>query len=293
MTVGSGANAADQANSLYQAGEFGRSYDLAVRGRESKPTDARLLHLAGRAGIELGRQDAADYLERAVAVEPDNLELWQDLADALLEADRLPEATTAFRQAIQLQPDDAGGLIDLAHAAYAAGRPDEAVEPLTEALRREPGSRAALRALVEVHRRAGRTEEAHAAAVELVERSPGEILAQLDLAELSLALDRVDDAVSAYARLREIDDDPEHEIYSYHGMIQAEIRRDRWRRALELAIDATRVDRLGRTTDVLAYVVAQVFGIGTRPAPPRGQIDAALADSQTEHRRIHGESLAV
>ena len=42
-----------------------------------------------------------------------------------------------------------------------------------------------------------------------------------------------------------IDDDPEHEVYAYHGMIQAEMTRDRWRRALDLAIDATRVDRSG------------------------------------------------
>ena len=47
------------------------------------------------------------------------------------------------------------------------------------------------------------------------------------------------------------------------------MRRERWRRALDLAVDATRVDRLGRTTDVLAFVVAQVFGAADRPAPPR------------------------
>ncbi len=294
MTVGSGrADIIEKARALYERGDFERCRELALDALADSPDDARLLQLAGNASVELGRTDAADYLERAVSVAPDDLELWQDLADALLEADRHSEATTALRRTVTLRPDDAGGLIDLAHAAYAAGRPEEAVEPLNEALERDPANPAALRALVEVHRRTGRTEDALAAARQLAERSPDDVLAQIDIAELSLALDRIDDAVSAYARLREIHDDPEHEIYSYHGMIQAEIRRDRWRRALELAIDATRVDRLGRTTDVLAYVVAQVFGVAARPAPPRSQIDAALVASQAEHRRTHEESLVA
>jgi hypothetical protein len=63
--------------------------------------------------------------------------------------------------------------------------------------------------------------------------------------------------------------------------------RNRWRRALDLAIEATRVDRYGRTTDLLAYVVAEVFGSTDRPAPTRAEIDAALAASQAEHRRLH------
>ena len=56
------------------------------------------------------------------------------------------------------------------------------------------------------------------------------------------------------------------------------MRRERWRRALDLAVEATRVDRLGRTTDVLAFVVAQVFGEPDRPAPPREEVERALAD---------------
>ena len=69
-------------------------------------------------------------------------------------------------------------------------------------------------------------------------------------------------------------------------MIEAEIRRERWRRALDLAIEATRVDRYGRTTDVLAFVVAQVFGQPTAPRPTRAEVDEALAASRAEHRRL-------
>ena len=84
----------------------------------------------------------------------------------------------------------------------------------------------------------------------------------------------------ACRRARGADDDPEHEVYLLHALIEIETRRERWRRALDLAVEATRVDRLGRTTDVLAFVVAQVFGEPDRPAPPAEEVERALAASR-------------
>ena len=79
-------------------------------------------------------------------------------------------------------------------------------------------------------------------------------------------------------------------MYAFHGLIEVELRREHWRRALDLAVDATRVDRLGRTTDVLAFVVAQVFGEADRPAPEPRAGRRALARSRDEHRRLHEEA---
>ena len=114
-----------------------------------------------------------------------------------------------------------------------------------------------------------------------------------ECAELNLALGRAENAALEYSRLTAIDDEPEHEVYAYHGMIQAELQRKQWRRALDLAIEATRIDRYGRTTDLLAYVVTEVFGKADRPAPTREEIDAALTASQAEHRRLHTETLGI
>src|SRR6266542_6408270 len=125
----------------------------------------------------------------------------------------------------------------------------------------------------------------------MIRRPPRSTLLPYTTLFRNLALDRPENAVSEFARLGAIDDEPEHEIYALHGMIQAEIQRSRWRRALDLAIEATRVDRYGRTTDLLAFVVAEVFGQADRPAPSRAEIDEALAASQAEHRRLHAESL--
>lgn len=282
----------EEALRLFDAGNFRGAHEAALSGLSSNPKDASLLRVAGRAGVELDMREATEYLQRACDLEPENADAWRELADALLYDGRAVEATKALRRAAELQPDDAEVLLDLAHAARAAGNADEAMGYVQQAVERDAGSPAALRALIDVHRAAGRSEDALNAASRLAEAAPDDVNAALEVADLNLELGRADEASAAYSRLRRIDDDPEHEVYAYHGMIQAEIKSDRWRRALDLAIEATRVDRYGRTTDVLAYVVTQVFGATPdRPAPTRAEVDAALQASQAEHRRLHEEGL--
>lgn len=281
----------EEAVRLFDAGNFRAAHETALSGLASSPKDAALLRVAGRAGVELNLREATEYLQRAVDLEPENADAWRELAEALLYDGRAVEATVALKQAVELQPDDSAALLDLAHAARAAGNEEEAIGYVTQAVERDSGNPAALRALFDVHHVAGRLEQALEAAEQLAEVAPDDVVAALDLADVNLELGRADEAAAAFARLRQIDDDPEHEVYAYHGMIQAEIQRDQWRRALDLAIEATRVDRYGRTTDVLAYVVTQVFGRADRPAPERAEVDAALEASRSEHRKLHEEGL--
>ena len=285
--------AAADAQAHFDRGDFGAARRVAEHGLEEHPEDVNLLRLAGKSGAELALPDSAAFLRKAVELEPENADAWRELGDALLGEDKLEEAVDAFRQAVELRPNDVAALVQLAHTAYASGDPEDAIGAVRQAVERDPQSLGARRALLEIYRAARRPEEALAAAEELVESDPSDPLAALDVAELYLTLDHPVDASAAFARLRKIDDEPDHEIYAVHGMIEAEIRRARWRRALDLAIEATRIDRLGRTTDVLAYVVAQVFGAADRPAPTRDEVDEALAASRAEHRRLHEEGSLV
>jgi tetratricopeptide (TPR) repeat protein len=285
--------AADEAESLLDAGAFEHAREAALRGLTERPDDVGLLRVAGKASAELDLEDATTYLRQAVDLEPENADAWRDLAEAFLYRNRLSDAMEAIRQAVELQPEEGSGLVDLGLSAYASGQVEEAVSYLTQAVERDPGSVAARRALVDVLRAAGRPEEALKAAEHLLQLEPDDVLATLDVAELSLELGRPEAATAEFARLGAIDEDPEHEVYAFHGMIQAAIQRENWRRALDLAIEATRVDRLGRTTDLLAYVVTRVFGDADRPAPSRQEVDEALAASIAEHRRLHMESLVV
>jgi len=281
----------EDALALYNGGDFRAARDLALQGLADEPKDVNLLRLAGRSSAELDLSDATAYLQQAVEVDPENPDAWRDLAEAFLFENRLSEAMGAIQHALELRPEDVAGLIDLGHGALVSGQSDEAVSYFTQAVERDPTSIAARRSLIDVYRATGRLDEALKAAENLLQLEPDDVLATIDAAELNLSLGRAENAALEYSRLTAIDDEPEHEVYAYHGMIQAEMQRGQWRRALDLAIEATRVDRYGRTTDLLAYVVTQVFGKADRPAPSREEIDAALAASQAEHRRLHTDTI--
>jgi tetratricopeptide (TPR) repeat protein len=210
-----------------------------------------------------------------------------DEARASLEEGDLERAREGFRRALELRPDDVSALVDLGHLELAAGRKDDAVGYFEQALGRDPANAEALLALTDIRRRESRFDDALTAALGVAEARPDDLVAALDAADLALELGRLDEAETIFRRVRAADDEPEHEVYAYHGLIEIELRRERWRRALDLAVDATRVDRLGRTTDVLAFAVTQVFGQSDRPAPTRDEVERVLALSRAEHRRLH------
>lgn len=283
----------DAALAHLDAGEFERAREAALAGLAERPEDPALLHLAGQASAELGLDDAVDLLERATAADPTAVEAWRDLGYALSSTGRLEPARQAFARAVQLAPDDGRTLLDVGLASLAAGKTGDAVAYLKQTVQLDPSNVSALRGLVSIYRRSGELGPALTSALRVEERLPDDPIATLDVAEICLDLGRFDQSSAAFSRLRESDEDPAHEVYAYHGLIEVEIRRGRLRRALDLAIDATRIDRLGRTTDVLAYVVGQVFGEQDRPAPSRAEVDEALLASRAEHRRLHAEALVV
>jgi len=215
-----------------------------------------------------------------------------EAARAQLEEGDLDAARESFRRALESHPDDPSLLVDLGHVELLAGHKDEAVEHFEQALQREPSNAEALLALAEVRRRESRFDDALTVALRAAESRPYDVLASLDAAGLALELGRLDDAEIALRRVRTIDD-PDHEVYCLHALIEVEMRRERWRRALDLAVDATRVDRFGLTTDVLAFVVTRVFGASDREAPDRGDVERALGAARAEHRRLHLEAVGI
>jgi tetratricopeptide (TPR) repeat protein len=292
MTGSASEQLAEEARASFEAGDYEAARQAALTALGEQPLDAALLRLAGRSAMELGLDDAVEHLQQAVALDEGDADTWRYLGDALAYEGRVADAGEALRRAVLLRPEDTSFLVDVGHALLASGQPAQAIASLAQAVEREPGNVGALRGLVEAYRREGRLEEAFDAASAVAAAQPDDVTAALDVAELSLELGR-DDAAAAFGRLRDLEDDPEHEVFAYHGMIEAELRRDQPRRALDIAVEATRVDRLGRTTDVLAYIVAQVFGASGRTAPERGDVDQALAESRAAHRRLHLEAVVL
>lgn len=283
----------EAARASFAAGDFRAAREAAEAALAEHPDDAALLHLAGQASLELDRDDAAPLLERSLAADQDNAAAWRDLGSALVSEGRSQEAAEAFRRAIALQPDDPASLVSLGHIELASGRRDDAVGHFQKALEHDPADVGALQALAEAHRGESRFFDALSAVQAVSDSRPDDVLAALDVAELAFQLGRLDEAEAAIRRARAADDDPEHEVHLLHALIEVEARREHWRRALDLAVDASRVDRLGRTTDLLAFIVAQVFGESDRLAPKPEEFELALAGSRAEHRKLHLEDVGI
>lgn len=284
------AGAVEEARARFEAGDFSASRRAALEALESSPNDPELLRIAGRSGVELGVADAVEQLRRVAELRPDEAESWRDLGDAHASDGQTAEAAEAFRRAVEIDPSDETSLTALGHAAYATGSDRDAVSYLEQAAERSSGNSTAMINLVDMYREMGQPEEALAAAVKIAQAAPSDPAAALDVAELSLAVGRLDEAVQAFERIREIDDLPDHDVYALHALIQVEIRREAWDRALALAREAGTVDRHGRTAGVLAFLEARAGGeTEDEPPPTREQVEEALSASLAEHRRLHAE----
>jgi Flp pilus assembly protein TadD len=276
------------ARAFLDVGEFRACREAAMEGLAVAPDDVELLSLAGRSGVELGSADAIDLLRRVVELRPD-ADAWRDLGDALITEGDTEAAHEAFGKVLELSPDDEQALTGLGHLAYATGDREDAVSLLSRAA--ELGSRAssAVISLVDMYRTLGQNDEALAAAQRLAEAAPDDVIARLDVAELSLAVGKLDEAAQAFARVRDLDDVPGHEIYPLHGMIDVQLHREAWEAALTLATQATALDARGRSAEVAAFLQAQVSGPGEQldaPPPSRADVEAVLAASLAEYRRL-------
>lgn len=282
--------ALEDARARFEAGEYREARDAAVAGLAGQPEDVELLRVAGRAGVEVGAEDAVEQLRKVTELRPDDPAGWSDLGDALATEGRDEEAAEAFRKTLELKPDDELALTHLGHAAHASGQDGDAVAYLSQAAEGAAGASTAAISLVDMYRTLGQYEEALAAARKVADAEPGDVAAALDVADLSLTVGELDEAAKAFQRVREIEDLPDHEVHALHGMIAVEVRRENWARALDLANEALALDRHGRTSDVCAFLEGQLGqGEGEDPPPTREEIDAALSTSQTDHRRLHGE----
>jgi protein O-GlcNAc transferase len=282
------ADAAQQADAHLQAGEYRQSREAALAGLAAAPQDVELLVLAGRAGVELDSDDATEQLRRATELAPENAGAWHYLGEALATEGLMEEAGDAFRRAVELNPDDQVALSHLGHTSAATGRQEEAVDLLSQAAQNMRGASTAAISLVDMYRTLGQYEEALAQAQRVAEAEPEDVMAALDVAELSLAVGRPDEAFAEFTRLRELDDVPGHEIYPLHGLIEAELARESWQHALELARAAPVSDSQGHAVNLIAFLQAKL-GEPAERAPSREEVDTALTASLAEYRRMHAD----
>jgi tetratricopeptide (TPR) repeat protein len=167
------------------------------------------------------------------------------------------------------------------------GRVEEALNALQRARQLHQGDLAILRNLSDMYASALRTEEALATNLEILELRPDDLLATCDIAWLLWQLKRLDEAAAIFLKLRRID--PEHELYAIHGLVMTEIKRHSWRKALDLAIEAARLDRFDLTTTLLSFISGKLFGKSGHEISEK-DLHARFAAVHWDHRRVHAEN---
>ena len=212
-----------------------------------------------------------------------------DAGLAAIEEGDLAAATAAFERVLEADPTNVDAAVHLAHVCHAAGEPRRAVELLDRAAAADDAGPEVLRALLTFAERAGDTARALAGATRLLALDPGDVGAALAVADLHIAEGDLDAAAKDFLVLRSIDDDEGHEVYNQHGRAEALLRAERWRAALDAAIEATRLDRMQLTTDVLRFATVKLFGETGRTAPLWSEVATALAAQRAAHRRLHAE----
>jgi tetratricopeptide (TPR) repeat protein len=192
------------------------------------PLKERVLHNLATAYREQGEYEGASRLyRRALALNPRLAQTRADLALALFQAGRAPEAAREyavllalsggagsrreaaeeavayFAGALSLSDSDPRALTDLGMAAAALGEPDLAISYYERALALVPSSPAAAPIEYDIglaHAARGRHGEAAAAYERALEIAPGMAEAWNNLGNEYFALGRNDDAVGAYER---------------------------------------------------------------------------------------------
>jgi hypothetical protein len=108
-----------------------------------------------------------------------------------------------------------------------------------------------------------------------------------DLARLYLGLKRYAEAEEACDALRR--SDPEHALLAQHGMTLCRIKRGDWRGALDVALNATRLDRFDLTTAFLSYATDRLFRRVPDAEPREADLTERFLAELREHEDAHAD----
>jgi tetratricopeptide (TPR) repeat protein len=162
--------------------------------------------------MQKGRLDEAiAHLQKALEIDPDDVETQNALGYALLQMGRAEESFAHFQRALEIEPNRVAAVhYNLGHALLQRGRVDEAVSHLQRALEIDPSYVPAYSDLGYALLQKGRVEESFAHLQRALEIDPDYIAAHFNLANTLLQMGRVDEAISHLQKVLTTDpNDPE------------------------------------------------------------------------------------
>ncbi len=215
--------------------------------------DARCAALHGKIAVAMGNfEEAANHFRAATRL--DQGEFARQFVEVLQINGQLEEAEEVLENLTREDPK-ADLFIDLGYARLATGDRAGAREALERAVALQPQDKAVLFSLAQMYQ----AIDEPALAAEILSQMRGEASPRLlnELTRLFLHLQRYSDAEESFRALGERD--RAAELMAQHGIIWCHIKRTDWRGALEVALDATKLDRYGVTTKFLTYAKDRFF----------------------------------
>jgi tetratricopeptide (TPR) repeat protein len=101
-------------------------------------TDIESLIEQGSTAYDLGRSEALQYFDQALAIDPDNVNALVNKGLALDDLDRSEEAIQYFDRALAIDAEDTDALVDKGLALDNLGRTEEAIQYYDRALAIDP-----------------------------------------------------------------------------------------------------------------------------------------------------------
>jgi tetratricopeptide (TPR) repeat protein len=152
------------AAAMERTGNFAEAERFYRQVLSHQPVHPQALHRLGVVASCAGRLDAGiDYLQQAIAIEPENAYFHSDLGNALCDRHRIDDAISEFRYALRLNPNYAEAHNNLGVALRAKGLLSEAIGEFRHAIRLNEKYPDAINNLGIALRDAGLVDEAIAA----------------------------------------------------------------------------------------------------------------------------------
>lgn len=252
--------------------------------------DARCATLHGKIAGALGNfEEAAKHFRTAMQMDPRELGLARQLVEVLQINGQLGEAVKVLENLAGKDPKP-DVFIDLGYARLANGDRAGAREALERAAALHPQDKAILFSLAQMYQA---VDEPGLAAEILSKnlRSEGVPRVLNELAGLFLRLQRHSDAEESFRALGERD--RAAELMAQHGIIWCRIKRTDWRGALEVALDATKLDRYGETTKFLSYAKDRFFSNPLDASKREAELLECLREEMDEYAEVHSSDPIV
>jgi len=253
--------------------------------------DARYAALQGRIAAVMGNfTEAENHFRTAMRLSPREKGFARQFVEFLQTAGRLNEAVALLEDLTRKDPPEADLLIDLGYVRLANGDRTGARKAVERAAALQRDNKAIQYSLAQMYAAIGQpAQAAKVLSEEFGDQASPRVLNEL--AGLLLHLERYDQAELTFRALGKRDSTAE--LMVDHGIIWSRIRRSDWRGALDVALNATRLDRHGVTTQFLTYAKDRLF---RRPpnAPEReAELLQHLRDQMREYAELHASEAIV